>query len=249
MFNQHAIERLGYYVYGLFDPAAPTWPFYLGKGCGNRVFDHVAGLPLTQDADELMSLKHEKIAAIKQSGGAVIHKVIRFGLSETEALKVEASLIDLVNHIEPNRLTNAISGQGVAEGIYTTEDLETALNATELKVDVPVLLIKIERRWGELLARNNQSPSAVTRADIFEAVKGDWVVSVPRAKTASCVLAVARGLVRGVFVPEDWFPCDYENRKRMTNELGDGGYSDFVGKSVAHLASTGSQNPIRYLRC
>lgn len=247
MFNQHAIERLGYYVYGLFDPASPAWPFYLGKGRGNRVFDHVAGVPLTQDADELMSLKHEKIAAIKTTGTAVIHKVIRFGLSETEALKIEASLIDLINHIEPNRLTNAISGQGVAEGIYTTADLEIALNATELKVEVPVLLIKIERRWGELLARNSQSPSAITRSEIFEAVKGDWVVSLPRAKTASCVLAVARGLVRGVFVPEDWAECEYENRKRMTGERGDGGYGELVGKSVAHLASMGSQNPIRYL--
>ena len=249
MFNQHAIEVLGYYVYGLFDPAEPAWPFYLGKGCGNRVFHHVAGTPLKQAPDELMSLKHERIAAIKSAGLDVVHKVIRFGLSETEALKVEASLIDLVNHIKPGHLTNVVSGHGVAESILTTEDLEFALNTTELESEVPLLLIKIERKWGELLDGKNRSSSSITRTEIFEAVKGDWVVSVPRAKSAKCVLAVARGLVRGVFVPADWAETNSENRKRMTGELGDGGHGDFVGKSVAHLASMGSQNPIRYLKC
>lgn len=248
MFNQHAIEVLGYYVYGLFDPAQPEWPFYLGKGCGNRVFNHVAGTEKL-GPDDLMSLKHERIAAINKAGAAVIHKVIRFGLSETEALKVEASLIDLVNHIKPGHLTNLVSGHGVAESILDTADLAFALNATELDSEEPLLLIKIERRWGELLDGKNRSPSSITRPEIFDAVKGDWVVSVRRAKTARCVLAVARGLVRGVFVPADWVDAGYENRKRMTGELGDDGHGDFVGKSVAHLASMGSQNPIRYLRC
>lgn len=248
MFNQHAIEVLGYYVYGLFDPACPDWPFYLGKGCGNRVFNHVAGTEKLR-SDDLMSLKNERIQAIKRSGASVIHKIIRFGLSETEALRVEASLIDLVNHIKPGHLTNLISGHGVSEGIFDTVDLAFALNATELDSEEPLLLIKIERRWGELLDGKNRSASSITRAEIFDAVKGDWVVSVPRANYAKCVLAVARGLVRGVFVPAGWDEAGYENRKYMTGDLGDGGFGGFVGKSVAHLASIGSQNPIRYLRC
>lgn len=248
MFKQHAIEVLGYYVYGLFDPAQPEWPFYLGKGCGNRVFSHVAGTEKLRP-DDLLSLKHERIAEITKSGTAVIHKIIRFGLSETEALRVEASLIDLVNHIKPGHLTNIASGHGVAESIFITADLEIALNATELDSEEPLLLIKIERRWGELLNGKNRGPSSITRAEIFDAVKGDWIVSVPRAKTAKCVLAVARGLVRAVFVPEDWQEANYENRRRMTGERGDGGCGAFVGQSVAHLAAMGSQNPIRYLRC
>jgi len=164
-------------------------------------------------------------------------------------LKVEASLIDLVNHIKPGHLTNVVSGHGVAESILATADLEFALNATELESEEPLLLIKIERKWGELLDGNNRSPSSITREEIFEAVKGDWVVSVPRAKTARCVLAVARGLVHAVFVPADWEDTGYENRKCMIGELGDGGHGGFVGKSVAHLASMGSQNPIRHPKC
>ncbi|RYE73539.1 MAG: hypothetical protein EOO81_00115 [Oxalobacteraceae bacterium] len=235
-------------MYGLFDPAEPEWPFYLGKGSGNRVFNHVAGAEKLRQ-DDLMSMKDERIAAIKSGGASVIHKVIRFGLSETEALKVEASLIDLVNHIKPGHLVNLVSGHGVAESILDTADLASALNATELESEEPLLLIKIEQKWTELLNGKKRIASSITRDEIFDAVKGDWVVSVPRAMTAKCVLAVARGLVRGVFVPAGWKNSGYENRKHMTYELGDGGYDCFVGKSVAHLASLGSQNPIRYLRC
>jgi uncharacterized protein len=244
MFNQSAVEALGFYVYGLFDPDEPAVPFYIGKGSGNRVFHHVQGAPVRRSPDDLMSLKHDRINQI--GAGRVVHKVLRFGLSEPEALKVEATLIDLVNHIQPGQLTNEVSGHGVAESIYTTSDLEVALNAVELETEEPILLIKIERKWSELVA-GRRDPSTLTRKELYDAVKGDWVLSVRRAQSASCVLAVARGLVRGVFVPESWEEAGYENRKRMTADRGDGGFDAFVGRSVAHLTAMGSQNPIRYV--
>lgn len=246
MFNQSAIEILGFYVYGLFDPNDPTIPFYIGKGCGNRVFDHVRGAKVRTSPDDLMPLKDEQIDRIGRD--KVVHKVLRFGLSEAEALKVEATLIDMVNHIRAGQLTNAVSGHGVAEGIYTTSELEFALNATELITEEPILLIKIERKWQEML-HDRRDPSFLTRAQIYEAVKGDWVLATRRAKTAQCALAVARGLVRAVFVPTDWQEAGYENRKCMTGDAGTGGFDAFVGKSVAHLNASGSQNPIRYLNC
>lgn len=43
MFDAQGQETLGYYVYGLFHPDRPNWPFYIGKGSGNRVFSHAAG--------------------------------------------------------------------------------------------------------------------------------------------------------------------------------------------------------------
>ena len=132
---------------------------------------------------------------------------------------------------------------------FTTEEIAFALNATELESEEPRLLIKIERWWGELLDGKNRGPISISRSELFEAVRGDRVVSVARAKTARCVLAGARGLVQGVFVPACWEDSGYENRKRTTGEQGDGGHGDFVGKSIGHLASMGSQKPIRYLKC
>jgi hypothetical protein len=39
MFSQAVIENLGYYVYYLKDPRDDK-VFYLGKGVGNRLFNH-----------------------------------------------------------------------------------------------------------------------------------------------------------------------------------------------------------------
>jgi hypothetical protein len=249
MFDINAQERLGYYVYALFDSQGPRKPFYIGKGCGNRVFAHAQGHEFKIDEDEPLGAKLELIQSIKDTGGTVEHKIIRFGLSEEEAFKVEAALIDLMNYIEPETLKNQISGQGVAEGFYDAGDLALALRAVALQTDLPILIIKIERRWSELLQQFGAT-SNIPRDRIYEATRGDWRLSRDRALRATCVLSVARGLVRAVFVPNGWEEAGYESRKRMTGEREcPSDYQEFIGTSVAHIFERGSQNPIRYLRC
>jgi hypothetical protein len=252
MFDVKASEQLGYYVYALFDPRvdprAPKWPFYIGKGCGNRVFAHASGDAVLQTDDEPINAKLQLIAEIRASNQAVVHKIIRFGLSEDEAFKVEASLIDLVNFVQPDALKNEISGQGVAEGIYDAADLATSLSAKELSADRPLLVIKIERQWDALVSKHG-SASAVARLDIYEATRGDWKVSIARVQKADCVLAVARGLVRAAFVPTGWADSGIGNRKVMTGLNQTKQFDSYVGQSVAHLFGRGSQNPIRYLQC
>lgn len=248
MFDVKAQEKLGYYVYGLFDSAEPGWPFYIGKGCGNRVFSHAGGEAIEENDDDPLSQKLQHIRDIKSSGRTVLHKIIRFGLSEDEAFKVEAALIDLVNHIKPDTLKNQISGQGIAEGFYDANDLATALCAKDLESDLPLLVIKIERRWSELVAKHG-SASSVPLSATYDATKGDWRVNIVRARRAECVLAVARGLVRAVFVPSGWSDAGYEKRKVMNGQNDSTKYQHLVGTSVAHLFERGSQNPVCYLRC
>lgn len=248
MFDVKAQERLGYYVYGLFDSGAPDLPFYIGKGSGNRVFSHANGEPVTQTEDDPLSPKLKLISEIKGSDREVHHKIIRFGLSKDEAFKIEAALIDLVNHIKPDTLKNEISGQGVSEGFYDANDLATSLCAAELATDLPLLVIKIERRWSELVKKYGTGFS-VPRDAIYDAIKGDWKLNTVRAQRASCVLAVARGIVRAAFVPSGWTDSGFENRKKMTGELYSTEFELLTGTSVAHLFERGSQNPVRYLRC
>lgn len=248
MFDIKAQERLGYYVYALFDSDEPNWPFYIGKGCGNRIFAHAKGEPTPQADDEPISTKLQLIAEIKNANRTVVHKIIRFGLSEEEAFKIEASLIDLANYIRPDTLRNEISGQGVAEGIYDAADLAFSLAAKEIQPDRPLLVIKIERRWDALVSQWG-SATAVPVNSIYDAIKGDWKLNIARASRAECVLAVARGLVRAVFIPSGWTNAGYENRKVMTGILDSKQLQHFVGTSVAHLFERGSQNPVRYLQC
>ena len=41
-FTTDVIEKIGYYVYRLIDPRNGN-TFYIGKGKGNRIFQHVKG--------------------------------------------------------------------------------------------------------------------------------------------------------------------------------------------------------------
>jgi len=75
-----------FYVYALKDPRySPAKPFYIGKGTGTRAWEH----ELKIDS----SKKGKRIAEICATGKDVLTTRLVEGLSETEALRVEAELI------------------------------------------------------------------------------------------------------------------------------------------------------------
>ncbi len=94
-----------FYVYALKDPREkPARPFYIGKGTGNRAWEHQANI----DDSE----KGRLINEIIESQHKVIHTIISDNLSEQQALKIEAELIAafgirsqggmLTNRVKPN---------------------------------------------------------------------------------------------------------------------------------------------------
>ena len=75
-----------FYVYALKDPRAEhAGIFYIGKGQGHRKTDHLLQL------DE--SPKSQRIGQIQESGHKVVLEELVTGLTEVEALRVEAELI------------------------------------------------------------------------------------------------------------------------------------------------------------
>jgi uncharacterized protein len=195
-----------------------------------------------------MSPKLDKIHAIRRSGKQVGQKIIRYGLQPEVALTVEAALIDMVNSIQPDVLTNEISGHGSPEGIMDAAELATAMSAPQLQTELPLLLIKIERRWSRLLDEFN-AVSFIPSDRILNAVSGNWVIDATHAQKAQYILAVARGIVRGVYRANRWLASSEANRKCFEGEEAQGIAKGFIGMSVASFFSPGSQNPIRYLNC
>lgn len=75
-----------FYVYALKDPRQkPAKPFYIGKGTGNRAWEHQS---IIDDSE-----KGKLIQEIKSSGHSIIHTILADDLTEQQALKIEAELI------------------------------------------------------------------------------------------------------------------------------------------------------------
>ena len=97
-FNQHTIEALAYYVYALVDPR-DNRIFYIGKGKGNRVFQHAKD-SLNED---YQSLKLDIIRSILSEGKEVGLYILRHNLNEETAYIVESVLIDMLTYDKFNK--------------------------------------------------------------------------------------------------------------------------------------------------
>ena len=95
-----------YYVYALKDPRkSPAMPFYIGKGVGNRAWDHELNPDDTR--------KGRRISEIQKSRHKVLVSKVCEDLTEMQALKMEAELIATFGTEETGGiLTNSVVPSG-----------------------------------------------------------------------------------------------------------------------------------------
>lgn len=183
MFAAEVTEHLKYYVYRLIDPRNGQ-TFYVGKGIGNRVFDHVKGELKT---DDVVSEKIQRIREIRVAGFEVAHVIHRHGMDECTAFEVEAALIDAYPEV-----TNLSGGRYSDDrGVMHSKQIIECYQAREISFQHKVLMITI----------NN---SVLEKESVYEAVRHAWKLDPKKAKQAEFVLAIQRGLVVGVFIPTQW---------------------------------------------
>ena len=131
-------ERIGpYYVYVLVDPRDDSI-FYVGKGTGQRLLAHGYEALLQADPGP-RSGKVGRIREMRSAGHEPRIDVVRHGLSEQEALLIEAALIDCVG-----KLTNKVAGHGAAVGRSSLKELVSRYGATPVDPGAsPVLLVRL----------------------------------------------------------------------------------------------------------
>jgi len=194
-FSELALQALHeYYVYALIDPRNER-VFYIGKGTGNRVFQHEeesARLPESEKA------KLRTIREIEAQGLAVKRVLVHWGLSESEAFAAEAALINLLNFTGRSALTNLVAGHGVHESL-TTEDFEIRYGAERLQekdIRHSIMMIKINQRY-----RWGMSPQ-----ELYDTIRGIWVASLDtiRKRRVEYVFGVFHQLIVAVYKPDEW---------------------------------------------
>lgn len=245
-FSKQLHPKIGYYVYLLIDPRDNSI-FYIGKGQGDRLFDHVKGA--VKEEDSSLSPKNDLIKEIKSEGKEVEYRIVRWNLKdEEEAFQIESVLIDIFTNegLKKNgEIRNKISGKHSSTyGIQTPQEVEAKL--TRGDVDINNLQDNI---IAITLNKSLEGPS------LYERVRGNWKMSARHAEQADYVVAVYDGVIIGVFKPDKWEEIDDQNpiikkryRLRFTGkEVEDKKVVDRYLYKKLPRKSKGNANPIKYI--
>lgn len=241
-FTAEVSTKLGHYVYRLVDPRNGE-TFYVGKGQGNRVFNHARGtLPEATDEEERLPPKLERIKAIHAADLKVVHIIHRHGIPKDAIDEVEAALIDAY----PG-LTNIQGGYGSSDrGPKSPRELihEHGLPDFPFPPEHKLLLINI-----------NSVDEPRNEERVRLQVQGWWRLSVEKAKQAEFVVAVVQGVAVGVFKASNWRPATDTPIGSKPRYGFDGTrakpdiWEKYVGQNGKRIAAAELrhvQNPIRY---
>lgn len=237
-------EELGWYVYRLIDPRNGE-TFYVGKGRGDRVFQHALNTLSGTSDEDASDLKSQRIKEILSAGLDVGHVVHRHKIETEEiAFQIEAALID----VYPG-LTNIVGGHGSEDyGVRHVEQIIAEYTAEPFVAFEPLILISVGKSFEE------------EGRSIYDAVRGVWRIDPEKANARRPVLAQRRGIVLEVFRPAGpWIPAAKLNFQWLTEDmLGRWGFVGQVAETEARekylrrrvpdiYRKKGAANPIRFV--
>jgi hypothetical protein len=242
-FSPYVQEQVGWYVYLLRDPRDGQI-FYVGKGRGDRVFQHAKDALV--GADEVGD-KLGRIRAIHAAGTRVQAEILRHHIgSEAQAYVVEAAVIDAFRALGRD-LDNEVLGHHALYGWATTDVVASIYDAPPLDVvEDSIVFLKVPRLW---------TPT-MEASELFEAARGWWRVgaTVSRARYA---VAVNLGVTRAVYEIEYWRERvggdrDYDPQEKKPR-IGWWGSlvtdrPDLLNRSIRHLKQSAG-SPVVYLNC
>jgi len=249
MFDEKTKLELNYYVYLLINPDTKT-PFYVGKGEGNRVFDHLNDAKQGKKGTD----KLDQIQAILKKNKTVDHVIVRHGLNEKTAYQIEASLIDTFRYIPS--FNDFVSGniQGgmnsIENGLMSSEEVKRKYNAIPLNsIPADTIIININSSYKRASGKNK----------LYQATKERWRMDKTRLEGIKYVLSEFKGLIVEVFEVKKWYSIKRQynpgTKKAGKTYIGYGFDGQvalnkvrnlYINKSVAHKKKKGASNPIIY---
>ena len=212
-------ERLGpYYVYVLVDPTDES-VFYVGNGSKQRLLDHGREADLAVNARST-SGKVARIRNIREAGYKPRVDVVRHGLDESQALLVEAALIDALQG-----LTNAAEGHGSKQGRKPLSEYVARYGAPPVAADAPAVVLIRVGRWREIdeemepgvWRHGNGHRPGISQQELIDSARGWWKISPTsiRRRGIHHAVAVYDGVTRLVMEIGSWTKRD-DGRRAFT---------------------------------
>jgi hypothetical protein len=235
-FPEIVSQKLRYYVYLYIDPRNEEI-FYIGKGKGDRCFSHL------NESSE--SEKTKRINDIKQAGFNPKIEILIHDLDEETALRVEASVIDL---IDISKLTNKVKGHSSGKiGRMSLEKIISIYKREEANIIEPSLLIKLNQTFAY----------GISQQELYDATRQFWKINEQQASKVKLAFAVFDGTIQAIYEVVSWHQagstfstrkCPEKDRDRLefigriaSNKV----IEKYLYKDVSRL--TQGQNPFKYL--
>lgn len=201
------------YVYALIDPRPDEirhrsgTVFYIGRGVGDRVFDHERTAEKADDQVEYEKL--QRIQQIEQAGAHVKRVILSWGLTADEAKVVEGAMIDFFElvgqHNYGSASTNLIPGyhnddQDAAMLRYgTVEEMNARLAMPTISLkslaDQHIGVITLGKPSDPLDAPNPQllGTAAFNSDKVARRALGNWVIRAADIDKLKYLLVVTHG--------------------------------------------------------
>lgn len=207
-FSPETARAIGDYVYALIDTRRggtdPRRFFYVGKGRGQRCFQHARAEVGWRMSSGEPNPKLDTIRRIRKATGAPpAVEIVRHGLSHDAALELEAVLIKLLR-TDPSRRAdvrtrdaacNRTSGRGAREYCLTAAELEGMYSHPLPEADLAASVLLVNLSGGARLA---PFPTMRSR-DLPRRVLRYWRIAPERAARVDYIAGVYRQLIRVVF--------------------------------------------------
>jgi uncharacterized protein len=230
-FSGSIAEKLKSYVYVYCDPTDGS-VFYVGKGKGNRCFEHLKSDDESEKCLRIKKLRDRKIEPRID--------ILAFGLTEEEALIVEAAAIDLIGI---NNLTNRQLGHNSARyGRRSVDDVCAQLgDASVESFEHNMVLIRINKLYDPTF----------NDLQLYDATRGIWEIAESKRNLVTHACALFQGKIREVYEIASWHPAGSTlYATRDSAELTSSTRFEFVGKLAPHGVAKMYKNrsvPERYL--
>lgn len=212
-----------YYVYTLTTTEEGAIPFYIGKGKGERAFDHEHNaqriIRKIRDAGgELDNEVSEKIATIIKNK-KIKKTIIKWGLTEKEAYMCESSLINLIDYLFPGKLTNIQNGHASEKEKnskpHTTKAYELSdfidkvcIEETEYEQSLlakkKIVFLKVQSALSNYEKDNKKGNKICFDDYVYQCAQGCWAGSIDRLCDAEYVVALQNMTIRGIYPVDKW---------------------------------------------